>query len=444
MNGNVLEYREAITFLFKHLPMYQRVGKSAYKANLDTTMALDEYFGHPHRSFKSIHIAGTNGKGSVAHMLASILQCTGHHTGLYTSPHLVDFRERIRIGGKMIPKEDVTGFVDRHMDIMKKLRPSFFEMTAAMAFDFFARKGAEFAVVETGMGGRLDSTNIIRPLVSVITNIGMDHSQFLGDTLYKIAVEKAGIIKHGIPVVVGETQKETRLVFDRHAREKGCSILYADQAYQVGYSTSNLQGHQIMHLSGGKGEWSGTVETDLKGLYQQKNVVTVLGVIDQLVQEGINIPHKNAMEGLVHTAERTGLRGRWEVIGNHPLVICDTCHNREGMREVVKQIRQTPWKTLRIVLGLVDDKAPAGLLNELPREGIYYFTQSSIPRAMDREKLAAEGMRFGLYGRVCETPLSALETSRAEADGEDLVFVGGSTFVVADVLEKMMDFPFDT
>ena len=443
MNGKVLEYRDAIAFLFTHLPMFQRVGKIAYKANLDTTRALDEYFGHPHRSFKSIHIAGTNGKGSVAHMLASILQCTGYKTGLYTSPHLLDFRERIRIDGKMIPKEDVIGFVTRHMDTIEKLHPSFFEMTMTMAFDFFASEGVEFAVVEAGMGGRLDSTNIIQPLVSVITNIGMDHSQFLGDTLYKIAGEKAGIIKHGIPVVIGETQKETGLVFNKHAREKGSSIVYADQAYQVGYSTSNPKGNQIIHLSDGKGEWSGSFETDLKGLYQQKNVVTVLGVIDLLAQEGIKIPQKDVKEGLAHTSERTGLRGRWEVIGSHPLVICDTGHNREGMSEVVKQIRQIPWKTLRIVLGFVDDKDPAGLLKELPREGVYYFTQSSIPRAMNREKLAAEGLRYGLYGKVCQTPLTALEIARSEADGDDLVFVGGSTFVVADVLGKMMDFPLD-
>ena len=249
MNGKALDYQDAITFLFDRLPMYQRVGKSAYKSNLDTTLALDEYFGHPHRSFKSIHIAGTNGKGSVAHMLSSILQSAGYKTGLYTSPHLVDFRERIRIDGKMIPKKSVTEFVNQHRDILERLRPSFFEMTVAMAFDYFAREQVDFAVVETGMGGRLDSTNIIRPMVSVITNIGLDHSQFLGDTIYKIAIEKAGIIKNGIPVIIGETQKESEPVFSRQAKEKGCPILYADQEIQVEYSTQSLQGKQIMHVS---------------------------------------------------------------------------------------------------------------------------------------------------------------------------------------------------
>ena len=436
MNGKALDYQDAITFLFDRLPMYQRVGKSAYKSDLDMTLALDEYFGHPHRSFKSIHIAGTNGKGSVAHMLSSILQSAGYRTGLYTSPHLVDFRERIRIDGKMIAKKAVTEFVDQHRDILERLRPSFFEMTVAMAFDFFAREQVDFAVVETGMGGRLDSTNIIQPLVSVITNIGLDHSQYLGDTLYKIAIEKAGIIKNGIPVIIGETQKDPKLVFSRQAKEKGCPIQYADQEIQVEYSTQSLQRKQIMHVSrGGRGKLE-SLETDLLGFYQQKNVITVLAVADLLQRSGINLPEEAIKTGLAHTREMTGLRGRWEVIGNNPLTICDTGHNREGIREVMKQIRQTPWKNLHIVLGLVDDKDPSSVLKELPREAHYYFTQASIPRSMDREKLAVEGLRFGLYGQICPTPRKALDIARSKALPEDLIFVGGSTFVVAEVLEK--------
>jgi dihydrofolate synthase/folylpolyglutamate synthase len=437
MNGKALDYQDAITFLFDRLPMYQRVGKAAYKSNLDTTLALDEYFGHPHRTFKSIHIAGTNGKGSVAHMLSSILQSAGYRTGLYTSPHLIDFRERIRIDGKMIPEETVTAFVDQHRGIMEKLHPSFFEMTVAMAFDSFAREMIDFAVVETGMGGRLDSTNIIRPLVSVITNIGFDHSQFLGDTIYKIAVEKAGIIKSGIPLVIGETQEEAQLVFSRKAREKGCSILYADKEIRVEYSTQSLQGSQIMHISRAEGRKMESLETDLKGLYQQKNVITVLAVIELLTTIGIDIKEKDIRKGLAHTREITGLRGRWEIIGYNPLTICDTGHNREGIREVMKQIRQTPWKKLHIVLGLVDDKDPSKILEELPAEAQYYFTQSAVPRSMNREKLAAEGLRFSLYGQVCPTPLKALTIARSKADPEDLIFVGGSTFVVAEVLENL-------
>jgi dihydrofolate synthase/folylpolyglutamate synthase len=436
MHGKALDYQDAITFLFDRLPMYQRVGKSAYKSNLDTTLALDEYFGHPHRSFKSIHIAGTNGKGSVAHMLSSILQSAGYKTGLYTSPHLLDFRERIRINGKMIPKKEVTEFVGQHKDILERLCPSFFEMTVAMAFDFFASEQVDFAVVETGMGGRLDSTNIIQPLVSIITNIGLDHGQFLGDTLYKIAIEKAGIIKNGIPVIIGETQKDPKLVFCRQAKEKGCPIQFADQEIQVQYSTQSLQGKQIMHVSRGGSPTLESIETDLLGLYQQKNVITVLAVADLLQRSGINLQEEAIRAGLAHTGEMTGLRGRWEVIGYNPLTVCDNGHNREGIMEVMKQIRQTPWKHLHFVLGLVDDKDPTNVLKELPREASYYFTQASIPRAMDREKLAAEGLRFGLYGQICPTPLKALGIARSKALPEDLIFVGGSTFVVAEVLEK--------
>ena len=436
MNGKELDYQDAIAFLFERLPMYQRVGKAAYKSNLDTTLALDEYFGHPHRSFKSIHIAGTNGKGSVAHMLSSILQSAGYRAGLYTSPHLTDFRERIRIDGKMIPEEKVTEFVGKHKEIMERLHPSFFEMTVAMAFDSFSREEVDFAVVETGMGGRLDSTNIIRPVVSVITNIGFDHSQFLGDTIYKIAVEKAGIIKSGIPVVIGETQEDARLVFSRMAREKGCSIMYADKEIRVEYSTQSLQGTQIMHISWTEGHKMESLETDLMGLYQKKNVITVLAVIELLTRTGINIQEKDVRKGLAHTRDLTGLRGRWEIIGYNPLTICDTGHNREGIVEVMKQIRQIPWKKIHIVLGLVDDKDPSKILEQLPAEARYYFTQSNVPRSMNREKLAAEGLRFGLYGQICPTPMKALKIALSKADPEDLIFVGGSTFVVAEVLEK--------
>jgi dihydrofolate synthase/folylpolyglutamate synthase len=309
-------------------------------------------------------------------------------------------------------------------------------MTVAMAFDYFSREKVDFAVVETGMGGRLDSTNIIRPLVSVITNIGFDHSRFLGDTIYKIAVEKAGIIKGGIPVVIGETQEESRLVFSRIAGEKGCPITYADEEVQAVYSTQSLHGAQIMHISWAEGQKMETIKTDLKGLYQQKNVITVLAVVEQLTRTGTDILEKDVSKGLAHTRDLTGLRGRWETIGYNPLIICDTGHNREGIAEVMKQIRQTPWKNLHIVLGLVDDKDPSKILEQLPVEARYYFTQSSVPRSMNREKLAAEGLRYGLYGQVCPGPLNALKIALSRSDPEDLIFVGGSTFVVAEVLEK--------
>ncbi len=441
MNGKSLDYNDAIGFLFDRLPMYQRVGKPAYKSNLDITLALDKYFGQPHRTFKSIHIAGTNGKGSVAHMLSSILQHAGYRVGLYTSPHLLDFRERIRINGRMIPEKDVSEFVSQHREVLEKLHPSFFEMTVAMAFDAFSREKVDYAVVETGLGGRLDSTNILNPVVSVITNIGFDHSQFLGDTIYKIAGEKAGIIKNGTPVVIGETQKEAKPVFSRVAREKDCPIIFADRQIRVEYSTRSLEGTQIIHLSWADGRRMDPIETDLKGLYQQKNVVTVLAVAELLKETGAAISEEDFMNGFANVCDTTGLRGRWEILGYNPLTICDTGHNREGIREVMKQIRQTPCKKMHFVIGLVDDKDPSDILEQLPEEAVYYFTQSHVPRSMDREKLAAEGLRFGLYGPVCPTPFIAIKRALSKSDHDDLIFVGGSTFVVAEVLENLEDLP---
>jgi dihydrofolate synthase/folylpolyglutamate synthase len=428
-----MNYKEAISFLFSSLPMYQRVGKVAYKSSLKTTLDLDDYFGHPHTSFKTVHIAGTNGKGSVAHMLAAVLQVAGFKTGLYTSPHLKDFRERIRVNGKMIPEKDVTGFVNDHQEIIRKIKPSFFEMTVAMAFDHFRREEVDIAIIETGMGGRLDSTNILVPVLSVITNIGMDHSQFLGDTLYQIAVEKAGIIKEGIPLVVGQKQDEISVVFDRKVKELGGSIYYADQEYNVEYSLGSAKNRQIMQVYK-EGQPMGSFEIDLMGLYQQKNVVTLLKVIDILAGMGVLVSELQLRDGLSDIVGLTGLRGRWEILGQNPLVICDTAHNPEGMSEVVRQIRQMPWKKLHIVLGMVDDKDPRKLLAELPREADYYFVQSSIPRAMDREKLAKEALKFGLYGQICPSPERGIQIARTLAESEDLIFIGGSTFVVAEIL----------
>jgi dihydrofolate synthase/folylpolyglutamate synthase len=428
-----MNYKEAISFLFSSLPMYQRVGKVAYKSSLKTTLDLDEYFGHPHTSFKTIHIAGTNGKGSVAHMLAAVLQVAGFKTGLYTSPHMKDFRERIRVNGKMIPEKDVTGFVNDHQEIIQKIKPSFFEMTVAMAFDHFRREEVDIAIIETGMGGRLDSTNILVPVLSVITNIGMDHSQFLGDTLYQIAVEKAGIIKEGIPLVVGQKQDEVSIVFDRKVKELNGSIYYADQEYSVEYSLGSAENRQIMQVYK-EGQPMGSFEIDLMGLYQQKNVVTLLKVIDILAGMGVLVSELQLRDGLSDIVGLTGLRGRWEILGQNPLVICDTAHNPEGMSEIVRQIRQMAWKKLHIVLGMVDDKDPRKLLAELPGEADYYFVQSSIPRAMDREKLAKEALKFGLYGQICPSPERGIQIARTNAESEDLIFIGGSTFVVAEIL----------
>jgi dihydrofolate synthase / folylpolyglutamate synthase len=430
-----LTYKEAIDFLFSSLPMYQRVGKAAYKTNLKNTLALDEYFGHPHKNFHTVHIAGTNGKGSVAHMLASVMQSAGYRTGLYTSPHLKDFRERIRVSGNMISRKEVIGFVEDHRGILEKIEPSFFEMTVAMAFNHFIREKVDIAVVEVGMGGRLDSTNIISPLVSVITNIGMDHSSFLGNTLQKITVEKAGIMKPGIPVVIGEMQDEISDVFFREAEKTGCSLTFADNEYRIDYSTMNQSGRQVMQVQGSRDTGLENLELDLLGIYQRKNVITLFKVIDILNDSGkLSLDENVIRAGLRDVSGLTGLRGRWEILSREPLVVCDTAHNSEGIEEVVGQIRQIPWKKLHIIIGFVDDKDPSGLLKQLPQDADYYFTQAAIPRAMDKEKLAMEALKYGIHGQLCMTPVSALALARENAGEQDMIFVGGSTFVVADVI----------
>ena len=415
--------------------MYQRVGKSAYKTHLKTTRALDEYFMHPHTGFKSIHIAGTNGKGSVAHMLAAVLQSAGCKTGLYTSPHLIDFRERIRLDGEIISRQEVTDFVENHRGVLEQLKPSFFEMTVAMAFDHFARHNAEIAVVEVGMGGRLDSTNIITPLVSVITNIGMDHSIFLGNSKQIIAGEKAGIMKPGIPVVIGERQEDTTPVFRQAAEKAGCPISFASDHYNIDYSMMGGTGRQILQVKRSGDTWLENLELDLLGMYQRKNVATAMKVAETLNRmEGWNLDEKMIRNGLKDVCGLTGLRGRWEILSRNPLIVCDTAHNREGIAEVAEQIRQTPWKKLHIVFGFVDDKDPSGVLEQFPRGAEYYFTQASIPRAMDKEKLAMEALKQGIRGQLCPSPMSALALARQRAGEEDMIFIGGSTFVVAEVL----------
>lgn len=429
-----MNYNQAISFLYSSLPMYQRVGKVAYKSSLKTTLALDEYFGHPHQQFKSIHIAGTNGKGSVGHMLAAVCQSAGLKTGLYTSPHLKDFRERIRVDGNMIPEENVTRFVNEHKEIIDKITPSFFEMTVAMAFDHFATEKVDIAIVEVGMGGRLDSTNIIRPLISMITNIGLDHSQFLGNTMYKIATEKAGIIKEGIPVIVGEKQESVEIVFKKKAKELKCDLHFAGDEYRVEYALQSNEEKQLMQIYHNDSPWGESLEVDLLGMYQQKNVASVLKAVELLNEMGIPVSEKNLRQGMSDIVTLTGLRGRWETLGHNPRIICDTAHNAEGMNEVVRQLRQTPYKKLHFVLGMVNDKDPGKLLSKLPVEAKYYFTEASIPRAMDREELATEALKYGLYGRIYGNPRKALQVARSNAAAEDMIYIGGSTFIVAEVL----------
>jgi len=420
-----MNYQAAIDFLFNALPMYQRIGKAAYKANLDNTIALDDYFGHPHKKFRTLHIAGTNGKGSVSHMLAAILQQAGYKTGLYTSPHLNDFRERIRINGVMIPEEDVCNFVLQHSGIIEHLKPSFFEMTVAMAFDYFARENVDIAVIEVGMGGRLDSTNIITPLVSVITNIGYDHTQFLGETLPEIAAEKAGIIKPEVPVVIGENQPETLPVFIKHAQQLHSPLFLADNNYtaQIIRETETYAEYSVND--------SLVYRLDLMGHYQKMNLQTVLCTIDQLKSYQISIQQTNLESALSNVQKNTGLRGRWQILQHKPLVVADTAHNAEGLAYTMKQIAQKQFKQLHIIFGVVNDKDVGKILPLLPVDASYYFTKASIPRALAEKELQHLANQSGLQGNSYASVGEAYHAALSFAGPDDMIYIGGSTFIVA-------------
>jgi dihydrofolate synthase/folylpolyglutamate synthase len=429
-----MNYQQTLDFLYSQLPMYQRQGAAAYRASLDNTLALDAWFGHPHRKFRSIHIAGTNGKGSVAHMLAAVLHSAGYKTGLYTSPHLKDFRERIRIDGVAVPEEHVVGFVEDHRQIIDKIKPSFFEMTVAMAFDYFAMEQVEVAIIETGMGGRLDATNIIDPVVSVITNIGLDHTRFLGQTMKEIAGEKAAIIKHGVPVVIGERQEEIEPIFLSRAAEMNAPVSFADEEFYIGYSLKTLDQKQSFNIYREDEIAYENLEIDQMGFYQRKNTVTALQTLEKLRVAGIEVPREAIFSGLEDISRLTGLRGRWEILDYRPLVVCDTAHNAEALSHAADQILQTPWKHLHIVFGLVEDKNPEDLLRILPDNAFYYITQANIPRAMDRFGLFEKVERLGFQCAVFDNPRIALQEAKARAGQDDMIFIGGSTFVVAEII----------
>lgn len=432
----MMSYQEVLDYLYSQLPMFQRTGPAAYKDNLDNTIRLDDMFGHPHRSFKSIHVAGTNGKGSVSHMLASVLQEAGYKTGLYTSPHLKDFRERIRVNGAMIPEEAVIGFTRHFLEknTLAKIEPSFFELTVSMAFDYFRSCEVDVAVIEVGLGGRLDSTNIITPEISVITNISFDHQTLLGNTLPKIAAEKAGIIKKHVPVVVGEKAEETAPVFCEIAQRNESEIRFADQLYEAGYSMQSVDGKQILNIRRKGKLVFPDLKLDLLGQYQRQNVPTVLTAIEVLSASDWKISEENIRAGLQKTVENTGLLGRWQIIGHNPLLVCDTGHNQAGMKMVVDQINQTAWKNLHMVIGMVNDKDLTEVLALLPANATYYFTRASIPRACEPEVLASLAGSFGLVGNCYPTVHQAVSAARENAGENDLIFVGGSTFVVAEIL----------
>ena len=409
--------------------MYQREGKAAYKANLDNTLRLDAHFGSPHRRFRTVHVAGTNGKGSVSHMLASILQEAGYRTGLYTSPHLKDFRERVRIDGEMMRREYVTEFVERNKELFAEVRPSFFEMTVAMAFKYFADEEVDIAVIEVGLGGRLDSTNIITPLVSVITNISYDHMALLGDTLEKIAGEKAGIIKPGVPAVVGTRDAETDFVFERKARECGATLSFASDEWTVARhdgNTYDLERRDGWRLEG--------LRPELQGLYQRKNIPTVLEAVRELWRQGMEIPEEAVRRGIERVVTNTGLLGRWQTLCERPYTVCDTGHNIDGLTEIAAQLRTCRYERLHVVIGMVNDKDVDGALSVLPKEATYYFCKASIPRALDERALAEKGARHGLRGATYATVAEAYAAAREAARPEDMIYVGGSTFVVAEVV----------
>ncbi len=429
-------YAETVDLLYNQLPMFHRVGAFAYKDSLDNTYALDKIYNHPHRKYKTIHVAGTNGKGSVANFIASVLQEAGYRTGLYTSPHLRDFRERIRVNGTMIPKEEVVTFVDHFYasDESKSLEPSFFEFTTLMAFDYFARQNVEVAVVEVGLGGRLDSTNIISPEVSVVTNISYDHMNILGDTLEKIAGEKAGIIKKDIPVIIGERQPESAPVFLKKAEEVGAPIYFAEDYYTVPDGRFAGEATQLLDLHCLKSGSVEQIETGLLGRYQWKNVPTTLATLDVLKAEGWKLSDENICEGLKNVIKNTGLMGRWQILGHNPLMVCDTGHNEAGIRFITEQLSLTPHQKLHFVIGMVADKDIRHILPLLPADAVYYFTKASIPRAMNEKELAQIGREAGLLGETYPSVREALVAAKQKATKDDMIFIGGSTYTVAEIV----------
>ncbi len=429
-----MKYKKTLEFLFSQLPMYQRIGKAAYKSDLNNTLALDKYFDHPHKKFKTIHVAGTNGKGSVSHCLAAILQTAAYKVGLYTSPHLKDFRERIKINGNKIPEKYIISFVEQNQNIIKKIKPSFFEITVAMAFDYFAKEEVDIAVIEVGMGGRLDSTNIINPIVSIITNISLDHTQFLGDTIEKIAYEKAGIIKQNIPVVIGETQKFSKQVFVNKANSVNTKIYFADNTYSIDYSMLSTDNKQVFNILKNSEIIYKNLEVDLLGLYQKKNIITVLQTIDIIKDKGININSENIYTGLKNASKITGLLGRWQILGNNPLIVCDTGHNVDSIKNVVYQIKNTAFKQLHIVMGFVNDKNIDEILSLMPKDATYYFTRANIPRALDENILSDKAIAKGLHGEQYHTVEEAFNTAKKNTNKDDLIFIGGSNFIVAEVV----------
>lgn len=424
-----MNYQETLDYLFNVTPLFQNIGKDAYKEGLDNTIILDNHFNNPHKKFRTIHIAGTNGKGSCSHTIAAILQSAGYKTGLYTSPHLIDFSERIKVNGKPIEKDFVIDFVKQNKDFFEPLHPSFFELTTAMAFLYFAEKKVDVAVIEVGLGGRLDCTNIITPDLSIITNISFDHTQFLGNTLKDIAKEKAGIIKEKKPVIIGEYTPETKTVFEDKAKSTNSDIIFAEDNKLInGYKqTENglllYKSDKIKDLYG-----------ELNGLYQVKNTNTILNAVYKLIGLGYNIDETNIKNGFRNVCHLTGLMGRWQKLEENPTIICDTGHNIGGMKYIVEQLSRMKYDKLHIIIGMVNDKDISGVISLLPKNAKYYFTQASVKRALPAEQVKEIANNYGLKGEAYSSVEKALTIAKNNAKENDLIFIGGSTFIVADLI----------
>jgi len=438
LSTNNQQYQSTLDYLYARLPMFTRIGAAAYKADLNNTIALCSALANPQNNFKTIHIAGTNGKGSVSHFMSSILQEAGYKTGLYTSPHLLDFRERIKINGQMVSKDFVIQFTKKIKPLIEKIEPSFFEVTVAMAFEYFAKQKVDIAVIETGLGGRLDSTNIINPILSIITNISYDHQNLLGNTLQEIAGEKAGIIKEKTPVVIGKTQPEIKAVFDNKAKEKNADIYFADEYYSpldIKYKNGLLeteytdkQKNKIIHL-----------KSALVGKYQEENIITVLKSSEILNSEGFSLTDSIIQNGIENVLKNTGFMGRWQVLQNNPLVVCDIAHNEAGLRVVFEQAQSLKYSTLHIVFGMVKDKDVSKAITLLPKNATYYFCQPALPRALEVNSLYTFAKEDGLQGSAHDTVKKALDAAIAKAIPDDFILITGSAFVVAEALEAWQE-----
>ena len=438
-----MNYAETCEYLFNQMPMFERQGASGYKEGLANTLALDEHFGHSHQSYVTIHVGGTNGKGSVSHTIASILQESGYCVGLYTSPHLVDFRERIRVNGIPISKNYVVDFVEEERSFFEPLHPSFFEVTTAMAFKYFKDRNVDIAIIEVGLGGRLDCTNIITPLVSVITNISYDHTQFLGNTLAEIAGEKAGIIKKGVPVIIGESNEETRPVFEAKAREMNAPIVFAEDKPEIASAEPTSDGGMLYHTP-----CFGDITGDLGGIYQQKNLNTVFFALNAIAQKGFLCECKDEvnkkkcltelLQGIAHVKDNTGLMGRWQVIQNTPKVVCDTGHNVGGWQYLSAQLSSVSCQSMHIIFGMVDDKDINGVLDLLPKNAQYYFTKANNHRALNETVLSDLASKHGLVGKTYPSVFEAYNAAKAVASNNDFIFVGGSSYIVGDFLKSCL------